>query len=238
MAIKDDELTRKERREEARAKREEVERRHAAAAARRRRMTWIGGGAAVVIAAVVIAVAAGSGGGSHKSGAPSATASGATTGVQVTPAPWAPEYNYLPNRINAMNLPTQSDTIFHIHAMLRVYVNGKQIPVPSQIGIDPQGQYLAPLHTHDASGIMHLEASQVYPFTLGQFLDIWGVKFTDTQIGSYVPNGTSTLGVYANGKKLADPVNYVMKPHDLIVIGYGPPGSYPTSYKASFPAGE
>jgi hypothetical protein len=235
MAIKDDERTRKERRAEARAQRETLEREQAVAAARRRRLTWIGGAVAIVAVAAVIAVAASSGGG--KASPPSA-GSGVTAGLQATPAPWAPEYNQLPTRLNAMNLPTQSDTIYHIHAMLRVYVNGKQIPVPSQIGIDPQGQYLAPLHTHDATGVMHLEASQVYPFTLGQFLTVWGVKFTDTQIGSYVSNGTSGLAAYVNGKRIADPVNYQMKPHDLIVVGYGTAGSFPTSYQATFPAGE
>lgn len=137
-----------------------------------------------------------------------------------------------------MNLPVQSDVIYHVHAMLRVYVNGKQITVPSQVGIDPQGQYLAPLHTHDSSGIVHMEANQVYPFTLGQFMTIWGVKFTDYRIGSYVSSGTSTLAAYVNGKRIQDAVNYKMQPHDLIVVGYGPPGSFPTSYKATFPAGE
>jgi hypothetical protein len=236
MAIKDDERTRKERRAEARAQREALEREQAAAAARKRRLTWIGGGLAIVAVAVVIAVAGASGGGSKS---PSSSAgSGVTAGLQATAAPWAPEYNQLPTRLNAMNLPVQSDVIFHIHAMLRVYVNGKQVPVPSQIGIDPQGQFLAPLHTHDASGVMHLEANQVYPFTLGQFFTVWGVKFTDTQIGSYVSNGTSTLSAYANGKRIADPVNYRMRAHDLIVVGYGTPGSFPTSYQATFPAGE
>jgi hypothetical protein len=236
VAIKDDERTRAERRADARAKREALEREHALAAARKRRLTWIGGALAIVAVAAVIAVAASSGGGGKP--ASSNTGSGVTAGLQATAAPWAPEYNQLPTRLNAMNLPAQSDTVFHIHSMLRVYVNGKQIPVPSQIGIDPQGQYLAPLHTHDASGIMHLEANQVYPFTLGQFITVWGVKFTDTQIGSYVSNGTSSLAVYVNGKRIADPVNYKMRAHDLIVLGYGTPGSFPTSYKATFPAGE
>jgi ribosome-associated protein YbcJ (S4-like RNA binding protein) len=185
--------------------------------------------------AAVIAVAASSGGGGKAS--PS-SGSGVTAGLQATAAPWAPEYSQLPTRLNAMNLPVQSDVIYHVHAMLRVYVNGKQTPVPSQIGIDPQGQYLAALHTHDTSGVIHLEANQVYPFTLGQFFTVWGVKFTGTQIGSYVSNGTSSLAVYVNGKRITDPVNYKLRAHDLIVVGYGAPGSFPTSYKASFPAGE
>ena len=237
MAIKDDERTRKERRAEARAKRQELERRQAAAAARRRRLTWIGGGLAAVAIVAVIAVVAASGGG-HKSSSASGGGTGANAGLQTTPPPWAPEYGQLATRNNAMNLPVQSDVVYHVHTMLRVYVNGKQIPVPANVGIDPQGQFLAPLHTHDASGIIHLEANQVYPFTLGQVFRIWGVKFTDTQLGSDVAKGANVLAAYANGQRIADPVNYKMKPHDLIVVGYGKAGSFPTSYKASFPSGE
>jgi hypothetical protein len=232
MAIKDDNLTRKERRAEARAQREELERKHAAAAARKRRLSLIGGFAGALAIIAVIVVVATSGGGSQSSGG-----SGVSAGVEATPAPWAPVYNGLPTRVTAMNLPTQSDLIYHVHAYLRVYVDGKQIPVPSQVGIDQQDQLLAPLHTHDATGLVHMEANQPYPFTLGQFFTIWGVKFTDRQLGAYVNNGTSTVGVYVNGKKIADPVNYKMQPHDLIVVAYGKPGSFPTSYRATFAPG-
>lgn len=232
MAIKDDNATRKERRAEARAQREELERRHAAAAARKRRLSLIGGFVAALAIIAVIAVVATSGGGKQSSGG-----SGATAGVQATAAPWAPEYSGLPARVNAMNLPTQSDLIYHVHAYLRVYVNGKPIQVPSQIGIDQQDQLLAPLHTHDATGLVHMEANQPYPFTLGQFFSVWGVKFTDSQLGAYVNNGANALAVYINGKKIADPLNYKMQPHDLIVVGYGKPGSFPTSYRATFAPG-
>jgi hypothetical protein len=43
--------------------------------------------------------------------------------------------------------------------------------------------------------------------------------------------------VYVNGRKVSDPVNYVMKEHDVISVGYGKPGSFPTKPPADFPAG-
>ncbi len=33
---------------------------------------------------------------------------------------------------------------------------------------------MAPLHTHDTSGIIHVESNTVRPYTLGEFLSIWG----------------------------------------------------------------
>src|SRR3954453_15081258 len=118
--------------------------------------------------------------------------------------------------------------------MLRVYVNGQQEPVPANIGIDPSGAFLAALHTHDDSGIIHMESDSAYPFKLGQFFDMWGVKFTPTQVGAYYNQGKNTLQVYVNGKKVADPVKYQMKPHDAIVVAYGAPGSFPTKFTPKF----
>jgi hypothetical protein len=54
---------------------------------------------------------------------------------------WAPEYTFLATRLAALRLPGQSDTGFHIHARLRIFVDGRRVPVPSQIGIDPQGRF-------------------------------------------------------------------------------------------------
>ena len=35
-------------------------------------------------------------------------------------------------------------------------------------------QEMAPLHTHDASGIIHVESSVKRNYTLGEFLNTWG----------------------------------------------------------------
>ena len=46
------------------------------------------------------------------------------------------------------------------------------------------------------------------------------------------------LQVWVNGKQVKSFVNYVMKPHDRIVVGFGKPGSFPTKNNFKFPAGE
>jgi hypothetical protein len=166
-----------------------------------------------------------------------AVGSGAVAGLQATTAPWQPEYSALEARLQALNLPTQSDTAYHIHAVLRIHVNGQQVEVPAHIGIDPEGRFLAPLHTHDSSGVIHMEASQAYPFTLGQFFSIWGVKFTNAQLGAYVADSAHVLSVYVNGTHVSDAVGYVMKPHDHILVAYGKPGSAPTNFNYAFPQG-
>ena len=226
-------LTKTQRREQARAERKALEEAERTGAARRKSLTLIGGALGVLVVVAVVAVAAtGGGGGSKKA----ISGAGVSAGLRVTPAPWAPEYSGLSTRLAALKLPEQSDGAYHVHAVLRVYVDGKQVPVSEKIGIEPEATSLAPLHTHDTSGIIHIESSEKYPFTLGQFFTIWGVKFTNAQLGSYLAGNGNVLAVYANGKPVANPVGYVMNAHDDIVVGYGRPGSFPTSFEYNWAA--
>lgn len=192
---------------------------------------------AAIIVAVVVVVAT-SGGSGNGSSAPTAKpASEDTSGLSVGPAPWQPEYTFLAQRLATLKFPQQSDTGYHVHAELMVYVNGRQVPVPANIGIDPQGRFISPIHTHDTSGIVHMESTEPYPFTLGEFLNIWGVYFTDNQLGGYKATGGNVLQLWVDGKQVADPVNYRMKPHDVMILGYGKPGSFPHKKAFSFPQG-
>jgi hypothetical protein len=161
----------------------------------------------------------------------------AALGLQSGPAPWAPEYTLLSRRLAALRLPGQSDTAFHIHVLLRIFIDGRFVPVPAQIGIDPQSRFLAPLHTHDAGGIVHIEADRPFPFTLGQLFTIWGVRFTDTRIGGYADHGARRLRVFVNGRSVAHPSAHILRAHDRIVVGYGPPGSFPPVDRTQFPPG-
>lgn len=61
---------------------------------------------------------------------------------------------------------------FHIHAHLDIFVDGNPYPVPEAVGIVGR-TCLYWMHTHDGSGIIHIEAPQTRVFTLGQFFDIW-----------------------------------------------------------------
>jgi hypothetical protein len=221
--------SRKEQKEQLRKERLERERAAAAAAGRRRRLQ-IGGGVGLLaaIVAVVVVIIVSSGGSS--SGGSTASPGGATgdqSGLRTTAAPWAPEYSFLAQRLAAFNFPQQTDIGYHVHAQLNVYINGKQTPVPANIGIDPQGRFISPIHTHDTSGVVHMESTKFYPFTLGEFINVWGVAFTKNQLGAYRAGNGNVLQLWVGGKQIADPANYQIKPHDVMILGYGKPGSFP-----------
>lgn len=229
--------SRKEQKEQLRQERLEREQAAAAAAGRKRRLQ-IGGGVAIlaVIVVVLVIVLAGSGGGSSSGSAStgSSSNSAADIGLSDGTAPWKPEYSFLAQRLAGYNFPGQTDVGYHVHAELQVYVNGKKTTVPANLGIDPQGRFISPIHTHDTTGIVHMESEKYYPFTLGEFINIWGVDFTNDQLGAYKAGNGNVLQLWVNGKQVADPVNYKMKAHDVMVLGYGKPGSFPHSAKFNF----
>jgi hypothetical protein len=241
--------SRKEQKERLRAERvaqEEAARRESS---RRRRMQMgaaAGGLAIIAIVVVVIVLANGGSSSDTSSGALPIHENSVPADSQLslldTPPPWKPNYKQLPERVKAMGLPGFNETTFHIHAHLEIFVDGKQEPIPANIGIDEAAQFLSPLHTHPTApdnpeGTIHMEADQQYDFTLGQFMNVWGVKFSDSQIGSLKSKGDQKLQVYVNGQLAKDPVNTVMQEHDIIVIGFGKPGSFPTEPKFTWPQG-
>src|SRR5205823_1101980 len=96
-----------------------------------------------------------------------------------------------------------------------IFVDGKPVTVPAQIGIGTDGSF-AELHTHDATGIIHFESPTQANFTLGQFFDDWGVFFTKSCIGSLCNSGDKTLQIFVNGNPVSVPAQ----------IGIGTDGSF------------
>ena len=74
---------------------------------------------------------------------------------------------------------------YHVHSHLSIFLNGEALSVPGEIGIVDQGanDCFYPLHTHDRSGKIHVEAAAPALFTLGQLFSIWGEELMDTNIG-------------------------------------------------------
>jgi hypothetical protein len=128
----------------------------------------------------------------------------------------------------------------HIHAHLDILVNGTTYTIPSDVGRIP-GQCIYWMHTHDDTGVIHIESPEKRNFTLGEFFDIWGKNFSNSQIfDNIVSEGdNSTLNVYVNGKKVStenDYINTAINAHDEITIVYGAlQESIPQAYE--FPEG-
>lgn len=140
---------------------------------------------------------------------------------------WDPDYDGLRGRVEALGFPPVGDESYHVHSQLSVYVDGDRIEVPANIGIDQTAQFASPLHTHQPFGVIHLEADNPYPFTLGQVFAVWGVEFDDGRLGDFRDEGDRTVQVYVNGKPARNPVEQPLADGDNIVVAYGTPESVP-----------
>ncbi|WP_199189508.1 hypothetical protein [Trinickia dabaoshanensis] len=69
---------------------------------------------------------------------------------------------------------------YHVHAHLAIVYNGQWLQLPEHIGLLSQCTY--EMHTHDHTGIIHIEAPDVNNYTLGDFFDIWGQPLTSTNV--------------------------------------------------------
>jgi hypothetical protein len=69
---------------------------------------------------------------------------------------------------------------YHVHAHLTIVKDGQMLAVPAQIGRITGCDY--EIHTHDASGELHVESTAVKRFTLGQLFKIWGQPLSATGV--------------------------------------------------------
>lgn len=179
--------------------------------------------AVVVLSATVLAVT----GCGSSSGPPEKGLLIAGPGVRATAPPWPVQDQNLAQRIRRLGLPAGGSEKFHIHALLSIYNQGLLVTVPANVGIDERQHVESSLHTHDATGIVHMEAPAPHRFTLGDFFTEWGVRFGAGTLGAWQDDGSNRVWVYVNGRLITDPARHVLANGDNISIGYGPQGSFP-----------
>jgi hypothetical protein len=225
-------------RQRRRDERIKVQEQHAAAANRRKRIGIVAGVVATLACVgVVVALVAG-GGDTSPSGSSTQAAATGLPGEQDTPPPWGPgNEEGLDQRLRALGLTPLSaeGQVLHIHQHLDVLVDGKPVEVPAAIGIDANQTFISELHTHDATGIMHVEAPNRDSFTLGQFFGVWGVPLTATRLGGLRAGDGKELRVWVNGNRVSgNPADVVLASHQQIVVAFGTPASMPKDPPSSY----
>jgi hypothetical protein len=173
---------------------------------------------------------------------------------------WPAPPNPLELTVRAGLHPEPKETlVYHVHAHLDVFVDGRPVQVPAGIGIniaDPNVQHgqwngdpayggisgcaqpcISPLHTHDDSGVIHTESGTSTPNRLGQFFTEWDVTLSGGCVGTFCPPGTA-IAVYVDGKLYsgnAAEISLTDRKEIAFIIG-SPPKQIPSSFPDWAPA--
>jgi hypothetical protein len=126
--------------------------------------------------------------------------------------------------------------IIHMHTTLKIIINGEHVTIPKHVGIDPmlyktheldkygiKDPRIYPLHTHDTSGVIHIESTKIRTFTLGQFFDVWGETFSEDCILDRCNEKSNKVRMYVDGIETFEFRDYVLKDGEVIIIEYGSP---------------
>lgn len=121
---------------------------------------------------------------------------------------------------------------YHIHSHLTLIINEKVVAIPADIGL--QGCAYE-LHTHDQSGVIHIETAVQKPFTLGQFFAVWGQPL---ELNNIAGVAVDTLNVLVqDGPRVAkysgDPTALELKAHRNIFIIVGKVPTHLPNYEWS-----
>jgi hypothetical protein len=108
-------------------------------------------------------------------------------------------------------------------------IKGQPFPIPANIGIAHDARCLYWLHTHDRSGVIHIESPQKETFSLGTFFHLWKGQFAELR---YPPELDLRSGwqVYVNGYAYRGNFTAIpLQSHVLITMAYRSPNVEPDS---------
>ncbi len=171
-------------------------------------------------------------GSSGSKASPSSASGGTATDTATTGGLLAPP-GPLDNgdTVNGIKCETSEQLAYHIHAHLAVYVDGKSRVIPGDIGIfDNSCIYW--LHTHDMSGIIHVESPDERVYTLGDFFAVWRQPLSATQVGP----AKGAVTAYVDGKRYTGDITKIpLKVQAVIQLDVGSDSPGPQAF--TFPEG-
>lgn len=108
----------------------------------------------------------------------------------------------------------------HWHSQLSVEIKGQKQEIPVGIGL---GVVHDPIHTHDATGEIHMEFPGMVrqnDIRLDQFFKVWGKRFDSNCIFDFCNGPDGMIKMFVNGAENMEFENYHMKDRDKIEIKY------------------
>jgi hypothetical protein len=203
---------------------------------------WLVAGAVIVAAGIIGVAIVARGGGSDGGRNPSASVVTSRLSHDkidfISAGTWPVNYTDLAGAMAALNLaPTQeAASVNHYHVHVQLVVDGHDVPIPAQVGLDSSTGVFSEVHTHDDTGVIHIESGDTsFRATLADVLDMWGVYLSPKCIGGYCGG----VKMWVNGKPSTAYGNLVLQAHMAITLLEGaPPSKFKPAKSYNFPAGE
>ena len=129
-----------------------------------------------------------------------------------------------PTPSRSLHVPCGPSEVFvrHEHAHLTVLIRGQIKTVPAFIGITATS--ICWLHTHDTSGIIHIEAGDNQALTLADFFPVWGQPLSESSVdGERAGSGESVQATVNQLPEHGDLTAILLSNHEDIVLQLGPP---------------
>ncbi len=115
-------------------------------------------------------------------------------------------------------LPLFSDGPVHWHAHLSIIDGDEEVIIPANVGLSSESPE-SPIHTHDESGILHVEAESLAALpqhTLAHFFSLWGQALNASCAADVCTTAYRQLDFYVNGVQRLDWLTYDISEGDDI----------------------
>ena len=132
---------------------------------------------------------------------------------------------------------TEEGQVTHIHQHLDLFVDGEEVAVPDDIGIDPGGGFISPLHTHQrrrrrpARRVADRRSASASASSSRSGACGW----TPSASAASAPATASSCARGSTARRsTGDPTRIVLDEHQEIVLAYGTPEQMPDPVPSTY----
>jgi hypothetical protein len=114
-----------------------------------------------------------------------------------------------------------SKTGIHTHPELEIYILGEKQQIKANLGITATGGMGKNIHTHDSTGVLHIEKPGLVTkedTKLKKFFEVWGQPFNANCILNKCNSEEGKVKMTVNGQENTEFENYLMQDKDKIKI--------------------
>ena len=132
-------------------------------------------------------------------------------------------FRTIPTNISGITCDKVEHLVYHNHTKLIIKIQNETRSIPAGIGIIPN-DCIFWLHTHDDSGIIHIESPIKTAFSLDQFLKVWNIFDNSSFIKNFSNNdfAANVSMISENGSQIK-PNNYkniILQNNAIITVDF------------------